>query len=33
MRNKWQKIVISGICLFLAVLMALSLILSVLPKG
>ena len=33
MRKKWQKIVISGICLFLAVLMALSLILSVLPKG
>lgn len=32
MSSKWQKYIISGICILLAVLMALSLILSVLPR-
>ena len=31
MSKKWQKIIISGICILLALLMALSLILSALP--
>ncbi len=31
MSRKWQKIIISGICILLALLMALSLILSALP--